>query len=250
MAKQPKGNRADVEQAFSNAWGEIREFVAYELNGESAEGVVLAPLGQHTLAASAIAGAEMEGDDFYCRAVGALIPGYVREADPDLLRWVWMTECKRRKRTKDELELAGCNSVAERVLISATRWLRVPRLRETGMEVLVDMVERFIKGVFWNDAHWAMGALVRHKHSEAGRLLKEMQASKLGRKHFARFLEAVAKGDKTALGNADSIVDGSDASAAAYKLPREGKRLLDHLLKSAREFSSIGEVAEPRKRRK
>lgn len=235
MAKKKSSGSPSPQQVYDAAvdavgevWGELCEHAAFELNGISAEGAVLDRVGRHTRTAIDIANGVSGDDDPYVRCVYALLPGFIRNVEHDLLASIWMSECHIRDSGEDpDFAQMESNAVAERVLITAVRWLRSPELRQAAADVLVDMVERFIRGEFWNDSHWAVGALLRYQDPRAPRLLERMRASPLGQEQFQDFLDGLAAGKPGCLGTADDLVDKADAAAAQVALPAKIRKALD-----------------------
>lgn len=221
-------------EALCDVWRDLCEHAAFELNGSSAEGAILDRVGRNTRAATDLANDDISDVDSYIRCVYALLPGYIRDVESDLLASIWMAECHIRDSGEDpDVAQLESNSVAERILISAVRWMRSTALRQSGADVLVDMVERFIKGEFWNDSHWAIGALLRYQDPRAPRLLERMRASPLGKEQFQDFLDGLAAGNPRFLAVADHLVDKADAAAAQVTLPPPIRKALDEFDRAA-----------------
>lgn len=241
---------AQHEESLGEAMGPVIEYAAFELNRDAADGAVLAPLGSYPRAAEAIAMSLVQEDDPYIRCIGALIPGYAEGCDPEVLEEIWRLETERRKCMEDDqidddagleaaLTVAETNSVAERVLISSVRWLRLGGgKQQTAMRILRDMVERTLEGENWNDAHWALSALCRYQHPDSAELVTRFAAIQSGPEYFPLWAQRLRDGDPEALSVADDLVNSADAAQRGTTLPRQQRKELDALLAAARAYEA------------
>lgn len=252
---------APHEERLGETMEAVIEYAAFELNGESAEGAVLAPLGAFPRSAEAIAMSLVEDDHPYIRSVGALIPGYTPKCDPEVLEEIWHFEVERRGSAGDDHEeesieapgedieeddemarafiIAGTNSVAERILMSAVRWLEMDELkRETAVRILSDMVDRTIDGEAWNDAHLALSTLCRIKHPEAESLVERFAAIEDGPAYFASWAQRLRDGEAEVLNAAEDLVKGADEQQHSINIPTQHQKELKALLEAARDYDA------------
>lgn len=217
MSKKQPPEYARAQAAMTEGWGGVVEYLAFEASKEGLESSVLQHLEPFPYTAFDIAWSEMSVDDPYFRCVGALIPGSVPGMRADALEIFWDAECKRRKElSRDDFAQVMANTVAERILISAVRWLKVPDRRDGAIAILEDMITHTIKGTFWNDSHFAAAALLHAEAPGAEALATRLAESKLGREHLTVFMAGLLAGDPEYRLQAESLAD--DRQARRHKL--------------------------------
>jgi hypothetical protein len=239
MRKKSTKTEAQANSAMGEAWGGLLEYVCVDLAKESNEGAVLRHLALFPFTAFDIAWSEMGRDDLYCRCVAALIPSYVPTMRGDALSLIWETEREWRKKAKrDQLMQAASNAVAERIVISAIRLMRVPERRKVAITVLKEMISDAIRGTDWNDSHYACAALIRGKVVGAKTLAKRFAASKLGKSDYATFMSTLLDGDPRAFAEcANWEQDPSDN----IKLPAARARQVRKLVAACKDWEPFAQ---------
>jgi hypothetical protein len=231
------------------AWFRVANWTAYKLFKDSAEGVVLKPLGQHSKAATFIVRSASKSSIFQHRKIAACLAGWIQRPPLDLLAELFQHEAERDQQLpKKDFGRLETQSVVEDIVFSAAFWARRERTRAAAFELLRTVVERTIAGQYWNTASYALTTLCRHQAAGHSELLIRFQqfanSAKVDHpsnpcltqeKNYAQNL--LAKDPRT-LDNIELLLDQKEEAAIAVSLDEHSRAAIDELVQVAERFDA------------
>lgn len=231
------------------AWFRVADWVAFDLSKEGCEGIVLQPLGEHSKAAAFIVEAASRSAISRHRKVAACLAGWIKEPPLNLLRELLEQEAKRdRELPRDDFGRFETQSVVEDIVFAAAFWARNASTRDAGLELLRSVVERTLRGEYWNTASYAITTLLYQQSPDSAELLRRFHEfamrtrvdhpsnpSLTQERDFAENL--TAKNPETLRG-IESLLDQKVATASADGLDENSRAAIDELVRAAERFDA------------
>lgn len=229
-----------------SAWFRVADWCAYDLAKDGYEGVVLQPLGGFPKAATAIARAAAQSDNYMHRKIAASLAGWIREPEISLLDDLFCWEVARDANLKsDDTRRLDTQSVVEDIVFAATRWARQESLQDAAFALLTQIVQSTIDGEYWNTSSYAMTTLVRHSADGAADLLARFQSFANGPppEHPSRpsltqereFADNLVAGNSQTFAAIEAVLDGKD-QALETDLDENSRAAINDLCDVARQF--------------
>jgi len=228
-------------------WFRVADWCAYDLLKSGEEALVLAPLGAHSGAATLIVRAASGSADYLHRKVSASLAGWIDAPDDRLLRDLLDQERSRDAALPvDDTHRLDCQSVVEDIVFSAARWARHERTRTPALNLLRDLVERTVKGEYWNTAPYAVVTLCRYRAEESAQLLETFREYAAGSppahpsnpslRSEREFAQELLRGNKLTLESIENVLVEKDA-ALQTDLDEASKTAVQELCSAAAAFA-------------